>query len=82
LNGLLATSPRSKPKALDAANGGFSLAPPAERGEKVGERGMQRLPGVAASSPQPSPPKEEREIEPSVGGSVKRPKAELLSLFR
>jgi hypothetical protein len=43
---------------------------------------MQRLPGVAASSPQPSPPKEEREIEPSVGGSVKRPKAELLSLFR
>jgi hypothetical protein len=32
---------------------------------------------MAASSPHPSPPKEEREIESSAGGSVKmRPKAE------
>jgi hypothetical protein len=28
---------------------------------------------VVASSPRPSPPKEAREINPSAGGSVKRP---------
>jgi hypothetical protein len=49
----------------------------AARGEGWGEghkRGSRqksaRLPGVAASSPQPSPPKEERETETSAGGSV------------
>jgi hypothetical protein len=63
---------------LNTATKGFSLSPPAERGERVGERGTnamaakgRRLPGVAASSPHPSPPKEEREIDSSAGGSVK-----------
>src|ERR1035437_3803959 len=39
--------------------------------KRDGRRRQQRLPGVTASSPHPSPPKEEREIESSVGGSVK-----------
>jgi hypothetical protein len=64
---------------LDTATGGFSLSPPSgARGEGWGEghkrdgrQGQERLPGVVASSPHPSPPKEEREIESSAGGSVK-----------
>jgi hypothetical protein len=70
---------------LDTAFGGFSLSPPAKRGERVGERGTnatahegKRLSGMTASSPQPSPPEEEREIESPAGGSVKmRPYGEL-----
>jgi hypothetical protein len=59
---------------LDTATVGFSLSPPAERGERVGARGTNAMAdkdGTVASSPHPSPPKEEREIEPSAGGSVK-----------
>ena len=36
-----------------------------------GKQEQQLPPRVTASSPQPSPPKEERETESSVGGSVK-----------
>ncbi len=51
---------------LDTATGGFSLSRPAKRGERVGGEGHKRgggrgqppLPGMAASSPRPSPPKE------------------------
>ena len=57
--------------------GGFF---PRQRGEYWGEwhkrhgrRGQNRLFGVTASSPQPSPPNKEREIGLSAGGIVKRP---------
>jgi hypothetical protein len=61
---------------LDTATGLLPLPASGARGEGWGEghkrggrRGQERLPGMTASSPRPSPPKEEREIESSVGGS-------------
>jgi hypothetical protein len=56
---------------------GFSLSPPAERGERAGDKRVgtqeqERLLGMAASSLQPSPPEDEREIGSSAGGSIKK----------
>jgi hypothetical protein len=73
-----ASCPRTLGALLDPATGTSSLSPPAERGERVGERGTnamarqghQDFPAGWASSPQPSPPEEERKSEASADGSV------------
>src|SRR5271169_5091191 len=44
-------------------------------GGKRCSQGQQVPPGMTASSPQPSPPKEERETDSSAGDSVMRPDA-------
>ena len=63
---------------FDAATGNLALSPPAERGERVGRerdgrQAQERVSDTSASSPRPSPPKEERELGSSASGSVKRP---------